>query len=577
MADITGSIPDPIVSLFTNFMDLDFIPHASHWFYPWFPSADPSSTIFSSASLVRLHVDVEMLDDFLYLLDGHVDYIDRTKKFSSQRHVFTRSSSEPFTSEIHRKKRSTNDKISMVLSLGADESRLENIRRREQTEKVRRCLIGRRTGHSQHADHRQYGRTLNSLLSAGLRSLFPIRETTSISNRTRISIDISLFSANEIESNMTVVLSIVGLFSCIILIATVGKATGEISTLRVIDRSIRILFRFSRFFESTSFLFQCIVESQCHHFCQPIHRWFQPIRPLRHDEERHRHASNSVSNILIWQNNSTSNPTKSIQIGSFTHVSVFVTSDEHIFVGSLGSVGQIERWTLNRTQLSSAVFPGSYCLGLFVDVDNHLYCSSYYGNQVLRQSLTNSSSVWTIVAGNGFRGSTGEMLNIPQGIFVTIDLDLYVADSSNHRVQLFRSEQGNGTTVAGRWSTGTIELSLPVGVVVDADGYLFIVDLGNHRILGSDRIGMVFDVLPDVRAWMTQNPVNWIGHNRWVSTWMETSLSQIRRMIEFKSSSWPAILVLRRKCERERRTSRSSFSVVGTSFEMDEKRCSSEC
>ena len=72
---------------------------------------------------------------------------------------------------------------------------------------------------------------------------------------------------------------------------------------------------------------------------------------------------------------------------------------------------------------------------------------------------------------------------------MTIDLDLYVADHLNDRVQLFRNGQRRGRTVAGKGSIGTIALSRPTGVIVDADGYLFIVDSGNHRIVGSDRNG----------------------------------------------------------------------------------------
>ena len=39
----------------------------------------------------------------------------------------------------------------------------------------------------------------------------------------------------------------------------------------------------------------------------------------------------------------------------------------------------------------------------------------------------------------------------PRGIFVDTNLDLYVADRYNHRVQLFRSGQLDAVTVAGRY------------------------------------------------------------------------------------------------------------------------------
>ena len=81
------------------------------------------------------------------------------------------------------------------------------------------------------------------------------------------------------------------------------------------------------------------------------------------------------------------------------------------------------------------------------------------------------------------------MLSHPTGIFVTESLDLYVAEWGNDRVQLFRSGELNGTTVAGNGSIGTISLYGPTGVVLDADGYLFIVNYGSGSIVGSGPYG----------------------------------------------------------------------------------------
>ena len=126
------------------------------------------------------------------------------------------------------------------------------------------------------------------------------------------------------------------------------------------------------------------------------------------------------------------------------------------------------------------------CAGIFVDLNNNLYCSTHYQHQVVSQSLTDPSSPLTIAAGTGCSGSASNMLDEPFGIFVTTSLDLYVADSRNDRIQLFRRGETNGTTVAGNRSSGTtFPLRRPTGVVLDADGYLFIVDSGNNRIVGS--------------------------------------------------------------------------------------------
>ncbi len=111
-------------------------------------------------------------------------------------------------------------------------------------------------------------------------------------------------------------------------------------------------------------------------------------------------------------------------------------------------------------------------------------------HQVVTKSLNSGSNALKIVAGTGSAGSTSNMLYNPRGIFVDTNFDLYVADYSYNRIQLFQLGQLNGITVAGnRSSTTTITLSYPTGIVLDADKYLFIVDYSNHRIVGSGPTG----------------------------------------------------------------------------------------
>ena len=132
------------------------------------------------------------------------------------------------------------------------------------------------------------------------------------------------------------------------------------------------------------------------------------------------------------------------------------------------------------------MYVNSSCYGLFIDVTETLYCSVHDNHQVVKRSLNDNWNLPTTVAGTGIAGSTSSMLNGPCGIFVDINIDLYVAECGNHRIQLFRSGQLNGITVAGNGSINiTITLRCPTSIVLDADGYLFIVDNNNHRIIGS--------------------------------------------------------------------------------------------
>jgi hypothetical protein len=126
------------------------------------------------------------------------------------------------------------------------------------------------------------------------------------------------------------------------------------------------------------------------------------------------------------------------------------------------------------------------CVGLFVDINDTLYCSMFNYHQVIKKWLNGNTTTSTIAAGTGVASSASDALDNPQGIFVNINFDLYVADYLNSRIQLFQSGQLNGITVAGNGSTNlTISLNGPTGIVLDADNYLFIVDQSNNRIVGS--------------------------------------------------------------------------------------------
>ena len=126
-----------------------------------------------------------------------------------------------------------------------------------------------------------------------------------------------------------------------------------------------------------------------------------------------------------------------------------------------------------------------YCYNLFIDVYGSLYCSLSDHHQVVKKLFNAGSNSTRTIAGNGSAGSKSNMLRTPIGIFVDFQLNLYVADCGNDRIQFFPLGQINGTTVVGKKATGTITLDCPMGLILDSNGYLFITDTNNNRIVGS--------------------------------------------------------------------------------------------
>jgi DNA-binding beta-propeller fold protein YncE len=104
-------------------------------------------------------------------------------------------------------------------------------------------------------------------------------------------------------------------------------------------------------------------------------------------------------------------------------------------------------------------------------------------HKVVKKSLNNHSDYGETAAGNGTIGSGPYMLHWPDGIFVDEQLNLYVADCGNDRIQRFLPGQLNGTTIAENNLSTTKELDCPTGIAFDADMKLFILNLGNSRIV----------------------------------------------------------------------------------------------
>ena len=188
--------------------------------------------------------------------------------------------------------------------------------------------------------------------------------------------------------------------------------------------------------------------------------------------------------VLVWTEGSPNVTRRLFGNLSASH-RVFVTDDGTVYADDTLYHSRIMKWTMNATDGTVFMNITAFCGGLFVDIYNYLYCAHTPNNLVMKKPVDGDDNSSVIVAGNGIAGSAPHMLNGPYGIFVDLDLSLYVTDFTNNRVQLFRSGQVNATTLAGNGAPDTIALYYPIAVILDADGYLFIAEYGNHRIVGS--------------------------------------------------------------------------------------------
>ncbi|MGW5658442.1 NHL repeat-containing protein [Streptomyces humi] len=150
--------------------------------------------------------------------------------------------------------------------------------------------------------------------------------------------------------------------------------------------------------------------------------------------------------------------------------------------------------------------------GVAVDGAGNLYIADVSNHRVRKVT---PGGIITTVAGNGQAGFVSDggpavatKLNGPYGVAVDGAGNLYIADSSNHRVRKV-SPDGIITTVAGNGQAGFVsdggpavatKLNFPIGVAVDRSGSLYIADQSNHRVRKVSPDGIITTVAGNGQA-----------------------------------------------------------------------------
>jgi sugar lactone lactonase YvrE len=88
-------------------------------------------------------------------------------------------------------------------------------------------------------------------------------------------------------------------------------------------------------------------------------------------------------------------------------------------------------------------------IDMALDSSNTLYISDCFNNRV--QKWVADAPNATTVAGqaNGVGGATAAYLRGPIGVLVDSNNNIYVSDSTNHRIQFWANGVSSGTTIAG--------------------------------------------------------------------------------------------------------------------------------
>ncbi|KAG2394181.1 hypothetical protein C9374_003945 [Naegleria lovaniensis] len=141
--------------------------------------------------------------------------------------------------------------------------------------------------------------------------------------------------------------------------------------------------------------------------------------------------------------------------------------------------------------------------GVFVSSNNEVYIADYYNHRIRKIMKT---GMITTIAGNGTNGynddnqmATDAQLNYPKSVFVSSNNEVYIADSSNHRIRKIM-KTGMITTIAGNGTRGynddnqlatNAQLNHPYNVFVSSNNEVYIADSSNHRVRKITTNGMI--------------------------------------------------------------------------------------
>jgi tripartite motif-containing protein 71 len=118
--------------------------------------------------------------------------------------------------------------------------------------------------------------------------------------------------------------------------------------------------------------------------------------------------------------------------------------------------------------------------GVAVNSSGYVYVADTYNHRI--QLFTASGGfvrMWN-KSGGGSGNANGEFSN-PQGIAINSSGYVYVADSANNRIQVFTPD-GVYVTKFGSYGSGNGKFRNPLNLAVNSTNYVYVVDFGNYRI-----------------------------------------------------------------------------------------------
>jgi DNA-binding beta-propeller fold protein YncE len=131
------------------------------------------------------------------------------------------------------------------------------------------------------------------------------------------------------------------------------------------------------------------------------------------------------------------------------HIYVDDDNNQPTIYVTLSVQKRVEKWKKGATQGVQIGDDCQNCVGVAVDKDKNVYITDKFRARVIKW-ISQTNETITVAGKTDEFGSTAELLQNPQGIYVIRTGDaIYVADSSNSRIQKWLKNAKQGITVAG--------------------------------------------------------------------------------------------------------------------------------
>ncbi|MEO7300275.1 MAG: 6-bladed beta-propeller [Verrucomicrobiota bacterium] len=147
----------------------------------------------------------------------------------------------------------------------------------------------------------------------------------------------------------------------------------------------------------------------------------------------------------------------------------------------------ISQWGIKGTNEGQLMFPRSVA----VNSRGELFVTEY---GLVERVQHFSRDGKTFLNSIGKPGEGAGEFNRAEGLGIDSKDQIYVADSCNHRVQIF-SDDGKFLSSFGKAGSGLGELSYPYDVRVDAKGFRFVCEFGNSRVQIFDEKNQPVEIL----------------------------------------------------------------------------------